>query len=271
VKLALIGTHGVGKTTLAFEICSLLKKAGRHVELVTEVARQSPFPVNAETTLEGQLWILHAQIAAELDAARRAPDVIADRSVLDNYCYLVNKFGRQPALEPWLAWWMNSYTNLIGVPTSDEGGIQPDGFRSEDRAFQARIHEVLVELLASPPFAKITPPVLWLRTRDRENWAAEVFEVAMRLNGIFRELAPSESCKGLREAVAAGEVHRDESLEAVIDRHPDHFDYDSTDLVEIDMELENRGSPKRLQTVGDLLDFLDRGGFDDDGASVRKR
>jgi hypothetical protein len=35
--------------------------------------------------------------------------------------------------------------------------------------------------------------------------------------------------------------------------------------------LENRGSPKRLQTVGDLLDFLDRGGFDDDGASVRKR
>ena len=36
MKLALIGTHGVGKTTLAYEICSLLKKAdaarasGRH-------------------------------------------------------------------------------------------------------------------------------------------------------------------------------------------------------------------------------------------------
>ena len=44
-----------------------------NVELVTEVARQSPFPVNAATTLEGQLWILHAQIVAELDAARRAP------------------------------------------------------------------------------------------------------------------------------------------------------------------------------------------------------
>ena len=35
MKLALIGTHGVGKTTLAFEICSLLKKADYNVELVT--------------------------------------------------------------------------------------------------------------------------------------------------------------------------------------------------------------------------------------------
>jgi len=94
LKLALIGTHGVGKTTLAYETCSLLKKSGANVELVTEVARQSPFPVNEATTLEGQLWILHAQIAAELEAARRAPQVICDRAVLDNYCYLVNKFGR---------------------------------------------------------------------------------------------------------------------------------------------------------------------------------
>ena len=67
MKLALIGTHGVGKTTLAYEICSLLKKAAHNVELVTEVAQRSPFPINEVTTLDGQLWILHAQIAKELD------------------------------------------------------------------------------------------------------------------------------------------------------------------------------------------------------------
>src|SRR5207302_1228218 len=98
LKLALIGTHGVGKTTLAYEICSLLKKADPHVELVTEVARRSPFPINAATTLEGQLWILHAQIAPELEAGARAPPVICDRAALDNYCYLVHKFGRPPHL-----------------------------------------------------------------------------------------------------------------------------------------------------------------------------
>lgn len=178
MKLALIGTHGVGKTTLAYEICSLLKKAGQNVELVTEVARQSHFPVNAATTLEGQLWILHAQIAAELEAARRAPHVIADRAVLDNYCYLVNKFGRQPQLEAWLAWWMDTYSLLVGVPPI-EGGIQPDGFRSEDRAFQQRIHELLVELLASAPFDRLRTPVLWLVACDRRNWAERIFAAAM--------------------------------------------------------------------------------------------
>jgi hypothetical protein len=180
LKLALIGTHGVGKTTLAYEICSLLKKAGQNVELVTEVARHSPFPVNAATTLEGQLWILHAQITAELEASRRAPHVIADRAVLDNYCYLVNKFGRQPQLEAWLAWWMDTYSLLVGVPPAEEG-IQSDGFRSEDRAFQQRIHDVLGELVASAPFDRMRAPVLWLEPRHRRVWAQRIFAAAAPL------------------------------------------------------------------------------------------
>jgi hypothetical protein len=180
LKLALIGTHGVGKTTLAYEICSLLKKTDHNVELVTEVARQSPFPVNAATTLEGQLWILHAQIAEELDAARHAPHVICDRSVLDNYCYLVNKFGRQPQLEMWLAWWMDTYSLLVGVPPVDNG-IPSDGFRSEDRAFQLRIHDVLVELLASAPFDQLRARVMWLEARERRIWAERIFAGAVTL------------------------------------------------------------------------------------------
>ncbi|MGB6822921.1 MAG: AAA family ATPase [Candidatus Acidiferrales bacterium] len=178
MKLALIGTHGVGKTTLAYEICSRMKKTGENVELVAEVARRSPFPVNAATTLEGQLWILHAQIAAELDASRSAPNVVCDRSVLDNYCYLVNKFGRQPQLEAWLAWWMRTYDLLAGVPLS-ETEIQPDGFRSEDRAFQRRIHELLKELLDDSAFAGVRKRVIWLDERERLAWGERVFEAAI--------------------------------------------------------------------------------------------
>src|SRR5580704_16331278 len=180
LKLALIGTHGVGKTTLAYEICSLLKKADYNVELVTEVARQSPFPVNAATTLEGQLWILHAQIAAELSASRHAPHVICDRAVLDNYCYLVNKFDRQPDLEAWLAWWMASYSLLVGVPPVEEA-IPRDGFRSEDRAFQLRIHNLLIELLDSPPFNNLPARVIWLNPEDRANWAHKIVSAAVGL------------------------------------------------------------------------------------------
>ena len=178
MKLALIGTHGVGKTTLAYEICSRMKKAGENVELVAEVARRSPFPVNAATTLEGQLWILHAQIAAELDASRNAPNAVCDRSVLDNYCYLVNKFGRQPQLEAWLAWWMQTYDLLAGVPPLEQE-IQPDGFRSEDRAFQRRIHELLKELLDDSAFAGVRKRVIWLDERERLAWGERVFEAAI--------------------------------------------------------------------------------------------
>ena len=178
MKLALIGTHGVGKTTLAFETCSLLTKSNYNVDLVTEIARKSPFPVNAATTLEGQLWILHAQIAAELEAAQRAPNVICDRAVLDNYCYLVNKFGRQPQLEPWLTWWMDTYSILIGVPAYAEG-ITPDGFRSEDRAFQRRIETILKELLTTDPFQKIRPHVKWLDPRERQVWGERIFAAAI--------------------------------------------------------------------------------------------
>jgi len=180
LKLALIGTHGVGKTTLAYETCSLLKKAHYNVELVTEVARQSPFPVNAATTIEGQLWILHAQIAEELDASRRAPHVICDRSVLDNYCYLVNKFGRQSQLEAWLEWWMQTYSLLVGVPDTIEE-ITPDGFRSEDRTFQRRIHELLNELLAAKPFSRIRDRVIWLDPRFRRVWGEQILASALPL------------------------------------------------------------------------------------------
>ena len=180
MKVALIGTHGVGKTTLAYEICSLLKKADHHVELVTEVARRSPFPVNEATTLEGQLWILHAQIAAELEAAARAPHVICDRSVLDNYCYLVNKFGRQRQLEQWLAWWMNTYSLLVAVPPLADG-IPPDGFRSENLEFQHRIHDLLGELLADSPFSPLRDRVLWLERRDARVWGELIFAASAPL------------------------------------------------------------------------------------------
>ncbi|MHB8524665.1 MAG: AAA family ATPase [Candidatus Acidiferrales bacterium] len=180
MKLALIGTHGVGKTTLAYEICSRMKKAGENVELVAEVARRSPFPVNAATTLEGQLWILHAQIAAELDASRSAANVVCDRSVLDNYCYLVNKFGRQGQLEGWLAWWMQTYDLLAGVPPLAEE-IQPDGFRSEDRAFQRRIHTLLNDLLNDSMFAGIRSRVIWLDERDRSAWGERIFAAAIAI------------------------------------------------------------------------------------------
>lgn len=180
MKLALIGTHGVGKTTLAYEICSLLKKADHNVELVTDVARCSPFRLHESTSLEGRLWILHSQIARELEAAARAQHLICDRSVLDNYCYLVNRFGRVPQLEQWLAGWLDSYSLLVSVPPMADG-VPPGGFHSENLEFQERIHDLIGEIFSQPPFSAHHDRVLWLDRRDRRVWAETIFAAATPL------------------------------------------------------------------------------------------
>src|SRR5512140_1920303 len=96
MKVAFIGTHGVGKTTLCYDLAAALKKRDLSVELVREVARECPLPINRETTLKAQAWILHTQIAWELQAEAKADVVFCDRAVLDNYCYMKRAFAGAP-------------------------------------------------------------------------------------------------------------------------------------------------------------------------------
>src|SRR5574340_1090917 len=97
IKIAFIGTHGVGKTTLCYDVGAALKKRGLHVDMVKEVARLSPLPINRKTSLEAQTWILATQVAEEIRSASLHDIVICDRSALDNYAYLTFACGRQKA------------------------------------------------------------------------------------------------------------------------------------------------------------------------------
>lgn len=62
-KIAFIGTHGVGKTTLCYGLAARLKARDVSLEIVHEVARRCPLPINEATTVAAQAWILHTQIA----------------------------------------------------------------------------------------------------------------------------------------------------------------------------------------------------------------
>ena len=74
LKFGFIGTHGVGKTTLCYGLAARLKARDVVLDIVHEVARRCPLPINERTSLAAQSWILHTQIADELvAAARRAP------------------------------------------------------------------------------------------------------------------------------------------------------------------------------------------------------
>ena len=141
MKMAFIGTHGVGKTTLCYGLAARLKAADASLELVREIARRCPLPINEETGVAAQSWILHSQIAAEIVAESRDPIVLCDRSVLDNYVYLLRAAGPQPALDELVRHWLATYDLLVHVPILD--APQADGVRATDPSFQRHIDDRL--------------------------------------------------------------------------------------------------------------------------------
>ncbi len=180
MKLALIGTHGVGKTTLVYEVCSLLKKSHHNVELVTEVARQSPFPVNAETTLGGQLWILHAtnRCGAGSVTARANGDYRSRRA-------------RQLLLPGQQIWPPASAGSVAGLVDdkllaahrrSHRRGRNSPRWLPFRRPRISIAHPQFTDRIAGlPPFNNLPAPVIWLDAGDRNNWAYKIVSAAIPL------------------------------------------------------------------------------------------
>lgn len=145
MKVAFIGTHGTGKTTLCYDLVGALKKQNVNADLVKEVARLSPLPVNRKTSLDAQTWILMTQVAEEIRSASHHDVVVCDRSVLDNYAYLAFACGRQKAIERFVDFWMKSYDLLFKVPVVE--APSEDGFRDTDQFFIRSIDQLVDALL----------------------------------------------------------------------------------------------------------------------------
>ncbi|MEM7407619.1 MAG: ATP-binding protein [Pseudomonadota bacterium] len=170
-KIAFVGSHGVGKTTLCFGLAARLKARNVSLEVVHEVARRCPLPINEETSLEAQAWILHTQIAEELLAQSRYSTVICDRGVIDNYAYLKQAHGDVPVLSQLVDGWMPTYGAVVLVPTTEAPGA--DGIRAADPVFQAAIElRVLDELTGRGVVFHDLRPI------PREGWLDRVEAIA---------------------------------------------------------------------------------------------
>lgn len=167
MKVAFIGTHGVGKTTLCYDLAGGLKKAGVAVDMVKEVARLSPLPINRKTSLDAQTWILMTQVAEEIRSAAYHDVVVCDRSAIDNYAYMMLACGRQRPFERFVAYWMKSYQLLFKVPMT--GAASADGVRDTDEFFMRSIDGLVDSLLA-----EMKVPHVVLPPDGREGWIDQV-------------------------------------------------------------------------------------------------
>ncbi|MCE5319440.1 MAG: ATP-binding protein [Parachlamydia sp.] len=155
MKIAILGTHGIGKSTFAAQMFAHASRVGQNARLIHEVARNCPFPLNDGFTSESAIWIMCEHIRLELDAlSRKAKFIICDRSALDPMVYLVNKLGweiENTNIFKFAKEWLNSYDMLIHIrPSSEE--IISDGIRSPDPKFRKEINTLFSELLADVDF-----------------------------------------------------------------------------------------------------------------------
>jgi len=163
MKVAFIGTHGTGKTTLCYDLTAALKRQGRNADMVKEVARLSPLPINRRTSLEAQTWILMTQVAEEIRSASAHDIVVCDRSVLDNYAYLALATGRQKPIERFVDHWRKTYDIHSKVPI--EGEPSSDGVRHTDEFFVRSIDQLVDSLLSEKKIAHLR-----LDARGRDGW-----------------------------------------------------------------------------------------------------
>ena len=186
MKVAFIGTHGVGKTTLCYDLAAALKRQGLHVDMVKEVARLSPLPINRQTSLDAQTWILMTQVAEEIRSAAHHQVVVCDRSALDNYAYMVLACGRQPVFERLAVHWMKTYDLLFKVPIA--GPPSPDGIRDTDEFFMRAIDRAGGRAAGGEEDPVPSPPARRARPLDRRRQGARPH--APRLRATVLETRP---------------------------------------------------------------------------------
>lgn len=87
MKVALVGAHGSGKSTIISCVYSKLKKKGLRINLSPEVARSSLFLAANEKTPEMQMDLFGRQISIEMTYSRNCDLLMCDRSVFDILMY----------------------------------------------------------------------------------------------------------------------------------------------------------------------------------------
>ncbi len=149
--IAISATHGCGKTTIVYSLAAHLKKLGRNVVVLNELARECPFEINQAGEDRTQIWLIVQQIKRELELLDRYDYVITDRSLFDPYAYasyLNDGTWQFGLLWPYMVAHVKRYYERIYLldPISFDYNIE-DGVRDTDNTFRMSIHNILTSLL----------------------------------------------------------------------------------------------------------------------------
>ena len=182
MKIAVVGTHGTGKTTLATKLYLHAVEHGYNTRLIHEVARDCPLGINEKFNLKSAAWIVSEHIKRELDAeAKGAKIIICDRSAIDPSMYLKpivdNRVDDSIAMQLWVLGyrWLQTYDYIVWMRPSGQK-IQDDGIRAVDLAFQQQVDENFSVTMGIAKEELEMPITEIIATTDHEKYTDELFE-----------------------------------------------------------------------------------------------
>jgi len=153
MRIAITGSHGVGKSTLANDLLNYLSKEDNlssDFKLLEEAPRQAfelGFPINEDNSPETQLWIFAKQLEMELVAK---DNYIADKCFIDLLAYAIYVFKEKQdlinILKDIFRRAVSKYDLVIYLPAG-EFPIEDDGVRSTDQKFQEGVDKLILEIL----------------------------------------------------------------------------------------------------------------------------
>ena len=149
MKIAIIGTHSTGKTTLLEHLSAVFKEQGKEVIILPEFARLCPFPINENTTLEAQKWILLSQITEENKLDHKDKILLSDRATIDNFAYMyrIEKSDAIENFERCAVAHMRTY-DFVFKTQKLSLAAKEDGIRTTDLEFRDMIDRLITHLLA---------------------------------------------------------------------------------------------------------------------------
>lgn len=169
MKIAIIGTHSTGKTTIINRLADYFTSHEQSVHILPEFARLCPFPINEGTTLEAQNWIQEEQIKQEAAIDHRKSILLCDRATLDNFAYMHKAANGADihAYEKRAAAHMHSYDYIFKTKKLDVAA-RADGVRTTDQTFRDQIDVLIHHFLEKHHINfHLLPPVLDYDTHVR--------------------------------------------------------------------------------------------------------
>lgn len=149
MKIGIVGSHGVGKTTTALDLAQYIQKTGLYsVTVLTELARECPYPLGVNQPVEAAQWLVTRQMSRELELLKNSSCLICDRSAIDAMVYTLasgHVVEKDCLLVPAAKLWLDTYDLILWI--RPDGKVSEDGFRMSDEVFRKEVDETFAPYL----------------------------------------------------------------------------------------------------------------------------